>query len=208
VLVPFIRRRRGRWPAHRGQAGKEDSRTPNLYGQQPAQRPRSRRRRLRYSRFAHTWLLVRDKVLIGVQDEEEAAGGQDGEMPTSYAGSSPSCQPEPLRQHRPRRSLVGRMETARPQPGQPRLRVGHHRVPAAHLRPATPVDIQRQEPARLRRGCIKITLASQHHARDTPAWVTSASTRRQSPSAQNTVCSPGPAGSPASAAGVKPSQAD
>jgi hypothetical protein len=39
-----------------------------------------------------------------------------------------------------------------------------------------------------------------------PAWVTSASARRQSPSAQNTVRSPGPAGSPASAAGVKPSQ--
>ena len=55
------------------------------------------------------------------------------------------------------------METARPQPGQPRLRVGNHRVPAAHLRPATPVDVQRQEPARLRGGRIKITVASQHH---------------------------------------------
>ena len=28
--------------------------------------------------------------------------------------------------------------------------VSHHRVAAAHLRPATPVDVQRQEPARLR----------------------------------------------------------
>jgi hypothetical protein len=71
-----------RLPAPRGQAGKEDSRPPNLHGQQPARRPRSRRRRLRYSRSAHTWLLVRDKVLTGVRDEEEAAGGQDGEMPT------------------------------------------------------------------------------------------------------------------------------
>jgi hypothetical protein len=39
-----------------------------------------------------------------------------------------------------------------------------------------------------------------------PAWVTSASARRQSPSTQNTVRSPGPADSAASAAGVKPSQ--
>jgi hypothetical protein len=61
MLVPFSPWRRMHWPAHRGQAGKADSSPPNLYGQQPAQRPRSRRRRLRYSRFAHTWLLVRDK---------------------------------------------------------------------------------------------------------------------------------------------------
>jgi hypothetical protein len=60
------------------------------------------------------------------------------------------------------------METARPQSGQPRLRVGDHRVPAAHLRPATPIDVQRQEPARLRGGCIKITVASQHHVRGIP----------------------------------------
>jgi hypothetical protein len=39
-----------------------------------------------------------------------------------------------------------------------------------------------------------------------PAWVTSASARCQSPSAQNTVRSPSPPASPASAAGVKPSQ--
>jgi hypothetical protein len=93
MLVPLIRRRLRRWHAHKGQAGKADSRPPNLYGKQPAQRPRSRRRRLRYSRFAHTWLLVPDKVLTGVRDEEEAAGGQDGEMPTSYAGSLRSRQP-------------------------------------------------------------------------------------------------------------------
>jgi hypothetical protein len=54
MLVPFIRRRRRAWPAHRVQAGRTDSRPPNLYGQQPAQRPRSRRRRLRSSRFTHT----------------------------------------------------------------------------------------------------------------------------------------------------------
>jgi hypothetical protein len=39
-----------------------------------------------------------------------------------------------------------------------------------------------------------------------PAWVTSASARCQSPSAQNTVRRPSPPASPASAAGVKPSQ--
>jgi hypothetical protein len=51
------------------------------------------------------------------------------------------------------------METARAQPGQPRLRVADHRIPAAHLRPATGIDIQRQEPARLRRRSLKITIA-------------------------------------------------
>lgn len=87
--VRFIRRRHRHWPAHRGQAGKADSRPPNLYGQQPARRPRSRRRRLRSSRFAHTWLLVRDKVPTEVQDEGEAAGGQDGEI------SHPMLDPRP-----------------------------------------------------------------------------------------------------------------
>ena len=92
----------------------------------------------------------------------------------AVAGDQLTAQPgglhdaQPLRQHRPRRGLVGGMETARPQPGQPRLRVGNHRVTAAHLRPATPVDVQRQEPARLRRGCIKITIAGQHHVRGIP----------------------------------------
>jgi len=51
------------------------------------------------------------------------------------------------------------METARPQPGQPRSGAGDHRVPAAHLRPATPVDVQRQEPAHLSGGRVKITVA-------------------------------------------------
>jgi hypothetical protein len=60
------------------------------------------------------------------------------------------------------------METARPQPGQPLLGVGNHRVAAARVRPATPIDIQRQEPTRLHRGCIKITVASQHHVRGIP----------------------------------------
>ena len=87
MLVPSIPRWRGPWPAHRGQAGKPSSHPPNLYSQQPAQRPCSRRRRLRNSRFAHTWFPMPDKILTEVQDEEEAAGGQDGEMPTSYAGS-------------------------------------------------------------------------------------------------------------------------
>jgi hypothetical protein len=34
------------------------------------------------------------------------------------------------------------METARAQPGQPRLRAGNHRVLAAYLRPAPPVDAE------------------------------------------------------------------
>ena len=55
------------------------------------------------------------------------------------------------------------METARPQPGQPRLRIRNHRIPAAHLRPAPPVDVQRQKPAYLRGGRIKITIAAPHH---------------------------------------------
>jgi hypothetical protein len=45
----------------------------------------------------------------------------------------------------------------------PRLRVSKHRILAAHLRPATPVDVKRQESAHLRRGCIKVTVAGQHH---------------------------------------------
>ena len=57
------------------------------------------------------------------------------------------------------------METARPQAGQSRLRVSDHRVTAAHLWLATPVDVQCQEPARLRGGRIKITDAGQHHVR-------------------------------------------
>jgi hypothetical protein len=60
------------------------------------------------------------------------------------------------------------MEAARPQPGQSRLRVADHRVTAAHLRPAAPVDVQRQEPAHLRGGSIQITVASQRHARGIP----------------------------------------
>ena len=58
------------------------------------------------------------------------------------------------------------METARPQPGQPRLCIGNHRVTTAHLRPATPIDVQRQEPAHLYGGRIKITAASQHSKTD------------------------------------------
>jgi hypothetical protein len=102
------------------------------------------------------------------------------------AGDQLSAQPgglhdaQPLRQDRPRRGLVRRMETARPQAGQPGLRVGDHRIAEAHLRPAPAVDVQCQEPAGL--------------------------ARCQSPSTQNTVRRPGPAGSPAGAAGVKPSQ--
>jgi hypothetical protein len=57
------------------------------------------------------------------------------------------------------------METPQPQAGQSRLRVSDHRVTAAHLWPATPVDVQRQEPARLRGGRIKITVVGQHHVR-------------------------------------------
>jgi hypothetical protein len=38
MLVPFIRKRRSHWPAHRGRVAKADSRPPNLYGQQPCRR--------------------------------------------------------------------------------------------------------------------------------------------------------------------------
>jgi hypothetical protein len=38
----------------------------------------------------------------------------------------------------------------------------------AHLRPATPVNVQRQEPAHLRGGRIEITVARQHHVRGIP----------------------------------------
>ena len=68
----------------------------------------------------------------------------------AIAGDQRRAQPgglhdaQPLRQHGPRGGLVGGMETAWPQPGQPGLRAADHRVPAAHLRPATPVDVQRQ----------------------------------------------------------------
>ena len=75
---------------------------------------------------------------------------------------------QPLRQYRPRRSLIWGMEAARPQPGQSRLRVSDHRVTVAHLRPATPVNVQRQEPAHLRSGSIKVTVASQRHPRGIP----------------------------------------
>jgi len=116
------------------------------------------------------------------------------------------CDAQPLRQHRPRRGLVRGMETARSQPGQPRLRIGHHRVPVAHLRPATPVDVS----ARNRHACAAAASRSPSPASTTcavsPARVTSDSARRQPHSARNTVRSPGLAGSPASAAGVKPSQ--
>ena len=92
----------------------------------------------------------------------------------AVAGGELSAQPgglhdvQPLRQYRPRRGLIGGMEAARPQSGQSRLRVGDHRVTAGHRRPATPVDVQRQEPAHLRGGSIKITVASQRHARGIP----------------------------------------
>ena len=90
------------------------------------------------------------------------AGDQLGAQPGSLHDA------QPLGQHRPGGGLVGGMEAARPQPGQPRLGVGDHRIPAAHLRPATGIDVQRQEPARLRRGGIKITVTGQHHARGIP----------------------------------------
>jgi hypothetical protein len=53
-------------------------------------------------------------------------------------------------------------------PGSRALRGGDHRVLTAHLRPATPVDVQRQEPAYLSGGRVKITVAGQHHARGIP----------------------------------------
>jgi hypothetical protein len=134
----------------------------------------------------------------------------------AVAGDQLRAQPgglhdtQPLREHRPRRGLIRGMETARPQLRHPRLRVSNHQVTAAHLRPATPVDVQRQEPARLRSGCIKITVASQHHCQyhmgGLPGLGQLCLGAAPIPSAQNTVRSPGPAGPPASAAGVNPSQ--
>jgi hypothetical protein len=60
------------------------------------------------------------------------------------------------------------METARPQAGQPRLRVSNDRVGAADLRPAASVDVQRQEPAHLSGGRLEITISGQHHAGGIP----------------------------------------
>jgi len=98
------------------------------------------------------------------------------------------------------------METARPQPGQPRLRAGERRAPAAHLRPATPVDVQRQEPAHLRGGRIKITVAGQHHTRGIPGLGHRCFGAAPVPLDTKHRGKPGPADPPASAAGVKSSQ--
>ena len=116
----------------------------------------------------------RSQVLALTARKIQASPGQGARRreraALAIAGDQPGAQPsglhdaQPLRQHGPRRGLVGGMETAWPQPGQPGLGVADHRVPAAHLRPATPIDVQRQEPARLRGGHIKITIASQHDA--------------------------------------------
>jgi hypothetical protein len=113
---------------------------------------------------------------------------------------------QPLRQHRPRRSLVRGMETARAQPRQPRLRVADHPIPVAHLRPATGIDIQRQEPARLRRRRLKITIAGHHQMRGIPGLGHLYFGAAPVPLGTEDRVQPGPAGWPASTAGVKPSQ--
>jgi hypothetical protein len=84
--------------------------------------------------------------------------GRSGRSAQRAAGRPARCAaaaPAPT-MPRPRRG----METARPQPGQPRLRVGDHRVPAAHLRPPPPVDVQRQEPGGVLRRPLRPSLGS------------------------------------------------
>jgi hypothetical protein len=44
--------------------------------------------------------------------------------------------------------------------------VADHRVPAAHLRPAPRINVERQEPARLRGGCLQVT--ADHQPRGAP----------------------------------------
>ena len=49
------------------------------------------------------------------------------------------------------------------------LGVGNHRVPAPYLGPAPRINIERQEPARLRRGRLQITVTFDHQPRGRPS---------------------------------------
>jgi hypothetical protein len=87
-----------------------------------------------------------------------------------------------------------------------RLGAGNHRVPAARLRPAPRVNAGRQQPARPRRGRLQVTLTADPQPRGGPGLGGLRFGAAPVLPGANTVRSPGPAGRPASTAGVKPSQ--